>query len=282
MAPTGECEFVSLGEFEDKSGKVGAVQVIQCRYCRIGVTTPALPDVAFLYDGRESQDFQPNTSRLARTIKQIAFGRQARQLLAQLPATPGMVLDFGCGSGLFTRCLGDILDPANVTGSDFHLEAPIELSGRPYLQIERLEEWAGTFDTVLAMHVLEHDDDALALLGRITGMVRVGGTVVLEVPNIDCVWTGLFGQAWDAWYLPFHRTHFSVASLKGLVARGNLELVAIHDATVPTMGRSLANLLHARNSLPFLFTGAALHPLQLIAEKLSGRPSALRVIAQRR
>ena len=91
VAPNGACEFTSLGDFEDKSGKVGSVQVVQCRHCRIGVTTPALPNVAFLYDNRESQDFQPDTGGLARTIKQIAFGCQARQLLAQLPAAPGKV-----------------------------------------------------------------------------------------------------------------------------------------------------------------------------------------------
>ena len=47
------------------------------------------------------------------------------------------------------------------------------------------------------------------------------------------------------------------------------------------MGRSVANLVGARNSLPFLLAGAALHPVQLAGEKLSGRPSALRVIARR-
>jgi SAM-dependent methyltransferase len=191
------------------------------------------------------------------------------------------VLDFGCGSGLFTRCLGDILGSAAVTGSDFHPEAPVELARRSYLPIDRLGDFAGTFDTVLAMHVLEHDDDALGLLDRISRMARPGGTVVLEVPNIDCVWAGLLGHAWDSWYLPFHRTHFSSASLKGLVVHGGLEPVALHNITVPGMGRTLANLVRARNSLPFLLAGAALHPLQLAGEIFSGSPSALRVIARR-
>jgi SAM-dependent methyltransferase len=241
---------------------------------------PPLEDVAFLYEGRESQDFQPETAGLARMVKQIAFRRQARQLLGQLPDAPGRMLDFGCGSGLFTRCLGDIVGPDNVVGSDFHPDAPAELSGRAYLPIDRLDEVAGSFDTVLAMHVLEHDDDALGLLGRIARMARRGGLIVVEVPNIDCVWTAAFGQAWDAWYLPFHRTHFSAASLRGLVERSGLSLLALQHVSVPTMGRSLANWMGARNSLPFLLAGAALHPLQLAGEKLSGRPSALRIVAR--
>ena len=275
------CVFASLGAFEDKSGKVGVVEVLQCRHCRIGISTPPLPSVAFLYDDRESQDFQPGTSGVAWRIKQFAFRRQARQLLAQLPQAPGRVLDFGCGSGLFTRCLGDVLDAGSVTGSDFHAEAPAELAGRAYLSMDQLDAAAGQFDTVLAMHVLEHDDDAVGLLERIAWTVRPGGIIVLEVPNIDCVWARVFGRAWDAWYMPFHRTHFSRASLNGLVATGGLELLATHAASVPTIGRSLANLAGARNTLPFLLAGAALHPLQLAGEKLCGQPSALRVIVRK-
>ena len=281
VASDGRCDFTSLGTFADKSGKVGAVGVLQCRHCRIGISTPALPDPAFLYDNRESQDFQPDTNGLARWIKEIAFARQAREIFSQLPAAPGTVLDFGCGSGLFTRCLGDLLGSDNVTGSDFHATPPAELAGRAYLSMDQLEAYEGQFDTVLAMHVLEHDDDAVGLLQRIARMVRPGGSIVLEVPNIDCMWAQVFGQAWDAWYVPFHRTHFSRASLNGLVRSAGLALFATHSVSVPTMGRSLANLVGARNSLPFLLAGAALHPMQLAGEKLSGRPSALRVIARR-
>jgi hypothetical protein len=46
------------------------------------------------------------------------------------------------------------------------------------------------------------------------------------------------------------------------------------------MGRSIANVLGTRNTLPLLLLGAILHPLQWIAELISHRPSALRVIAR--
>lgn len=275
------CDFRSLGSFPDESGKLGAIEVVQCRRCKIGVTMPPLADVAFLYDGRESDDFQPTTGGIARRIKDMAFRRQARGVIAQLPAGPGKLLDYGCGSGLFTRCLGDLVGPSEIWASDFHDDAPPELVDRHYIPMNRLGDHLGRFDTVLAMHVLEHDDDVLGLLGRITAMAKPGGTVVIETPNIECLWTGLIGQAWDAWYVPFHRTHFSRASLKGLIERGGLEVLSISSVTVPTMGRSLAKALGAHNSLPFLLAGIALHPVQLAGEKLSGRPSALRVVARK-
>jgi len=279
--PGGRCEYDSLGSFEDKSGKVGDVEVLRCRHCGIGITMPPISDVAFLYEGRESQDFQPQTSGVAHFIKTIAFRRQARSLLRDAAVRPNRVLDFGCGSGLFTRCLGDVLEGGSVTGSDFHPVPPADLADRSYVPMSRLQEVEGSFDLVLAMHVLEHDDDVPGLLHKIARMARPGGTVVIEVPNIDCFWTKLLGKAWDAWYLPFHRTHFSRASLEAAITRSGLQLVRTIDACVPTMGRSLSNAFGASNGLPFLLAGIALHPVQWVGEKLSKRPSAIRIIARR-
>jgi len=281
VAANGRCTFVSLGSFEDKSGRVGGVQVQRCVHCGIGITTPPLADVAFLYEDRESQDFQPGTSGLAHAIKTIAFRRQAQALLDDVGIRSGRVLDYGCGSGLFTRCLDDLLGKGSVTGSDFHKVPPADLADRLYVPMSELKSLEGGFDLVLAMHVLEHDDDAEGLLKRILGMARPGGLIVLEVPNIDCFWTALLGKSWDAWYLPFHRTHFSKTSLRGLMERAGVEIVREVDACVPTMGRSLANAVGASNGFAFLLAGIALHPLQWIGERLSRRPSALRFVVRR-
>lgn len=279
-SPDAQCDMVSMGTFPDMSGRVGPQEVVRCRYCGGAVTLPALPDVAFLYDNRESQDFQPDSVGLVRKIKRLAFDRQVSTLLAQLAEVPERVLDFGCGSGLFTRQLAGRLGPGVVVGSDFHDTPPAELDADNYVPMADLGKFEGTFDLVLAMHVLEHDDDALGLLARITAMAKPGGTVVVEVPNVECVWTQVMGRAWDAWYVPFHRTHFSRKSLLSVMQAGCLSVSAVHSVTVPTMGRSLANLMQAHNGLPFLLAGIALHPVQWAYEKLSGRSSALRVIAR--
>ena len=275
------CEFVSLGSFDDKSGLVGEVSVAQCRHCGFGISLPPLRDVGFLYADRESQDFQPETKGLAHRIKGWFFRRQAAILIRQLGARPVSILDFGCGSGQFTRSLGDLAGPEHVTGSDFHEEPPEELSGRAYLSAAGRGNRKGTFDTVIAMHVLEHDDDAEALLGQIASMTRRGGTIVVEVPNIQCVWARVLGRNWDAWYLPYHRTHFSRPALRALMTRAGLEIVAERGICVPTMGRSLANMFGAPSNLFFLLAGAALHPLQWLGEKMTGEASAIRIIARR-
>jgi len=281
------CDFALLGVAPDMSGQVGPQAIWRCQQCGHGLTMPALPDPAFLYAARESQDFQPEAAGLERAIKRWFFRRQARRLIAQLPADmhrrPMRVLDFGCGSGLFTRVLAEELAPSGgtVTGADFHAEAPPELVGQPWIPMAELSSARGRFDVVQASHVLEHDDDSRGLLARIAATVRPGGVLVLEVPDVDCVWARVFGMKWDAWYAPFHRSHFSRSSLCAMLIDAGLDIVAIHDICVPTMGRTLANLMGRKNTLPFILAGAALHPLQWGVEALGHTPSALRAVVRK-
>jgi hypothetical protein len=131
------------------------------------------------------------------------------------------------------------------------------------------------------MHVVEHDDDPRQLVRRIAALAKPGGLVVIEVPNVDCVWTPIFGRAWDAWYIPYHRIHFSRASIRSTVTAAGLQVVREIDVSVPTMGRSIANLMGTSNSTLFVLVSAALQPLQWALEKLTRRPSALRLILRK-
>lgn len=244
------------------------------------MTIPPLADVAFLYANRESQDYQPDAHGLSAIIKEMAFKIQARRLLRQLPGTPASVLDFGCGSGQFTRVLADMLPQSYVVGSDFHAVPPPGLGGRPYKPMVEVARDVGAFELVIAMHVLEHDDDTAGLLAHISALAQPGGTIVIEVPHVDCVWVKLFGKKWDAWYTPFHRVHFSRLSLQHKLRAHGLKVVAVHNVTVPTMGRTLANCFGQRNNLFWLLCGVVLHPLQWLGEKISGQPSSIRAIVR--
>jgi SAM-dependent methyltransferase len=282
VAPGGHCEFGQPRAFQDRSGRVGEVSVRRCRHCGHGITHPPLANVAFLYADRASQDFQPTTAGLAHRIKRLVFRLDASRLLRQVGIKPRRTLDFGCGSGLFTRCLGDLQAGGEVVGSDFHEQPPADLAGRPYVPNAELDAQQGSYDLVLAMHVIEHDDDPAALVRRIVALGRTGSSFVFEVPNVDCAWARVFGEAWDAWYVPFHRIHFSRTSFRALIERSGLVIEREIDVCLPSLGRTLANLLGRRNTLPLLLAGIALHPIQWLGERLTQKPSALRIIARKR
>lgn len=279
----GACEFESRGVFLDRSEIVGPIEVRQCRNCNHAVSYPPIPDVSFLYGNRESQDYQPDTKvTLSRMIKDLAFRFQARKLLGQLEQIKGRALDFGCGSGQFTRVLGDMMPDAEMTGADFFDTPPAELANRPYIHSRDLAGQSGTFDLVMALHVLEHDDDVRGLLQKILAPARQGAKIVIEVPNVECSWNKVFGKFWDAWYVPFHRNHFSKRSLVALLRDHNLTIEKVYDITAPTMGRTFANLFGRKNNLFWLLLGVVLHPIQYLGEKMTGQATALRVVATKR
>lgn len=275
------CTFEIVRTFENLPGTLGQVTVEQCTGCGIGVTQPAIRDISALYANRTSQDFQPDAHGLSFRIKQLAYYRQAKRLLAMSPAKANRIVDYGCGSAIFTTSLADAAEGATVFACDFHLDAPPHLRNARYHSFDEIDGLAGTIDLVIALHVLEHDEHPGDLLRRMASLLKPGGHLLLEVPNIDCVWAGIFGDAWDGWYVPYHRLHFSRASLRAVVDAAGLRIVKEEDASVPTMGRTVANLLGTGNSLPMLILGAGLHPIQAGLEKLTRRPSALRLLAER-
>jgi 2-polyprenyl-3-methyl-5-hydroxy-6-metoxy-1,4-benzoquinol methylase len=168
-----------------------------------------------------------------------------------------------------------------VTGSDFFPEPPHPRSGFDYLSLDQLATQGRQFDVVIAMHVLEHGEDSLELLQQIARNVRLGGTLVIEVPNVACMWASVFGRHWDGWYVPFHRHHFSRKSLRHLFGRSGLEIVQEIDARVPTMGRTFRNYARGSGDLAWLLAGIVSHPAQLLGELLTGEPSAVRVILRK-
>jgi SAM-dependent methyltransferase len=281
VGPGDACRFTDLGAFKDRSGVVADVRVERCQTCGLGVSRPALPDVAFLYADRTSQDFQPDGGAIATLLKRIVFRNGARRILRALDHAPSFIIDFACGSGLFTRCLAEEAAPARVVGADFHQAPPQALRAAEYLPIDELAGFVGKADLVLAMHVLEHDDDPRALLARIVDLLRPGGRLIVETPNVECFWISVFGKAWDAWYLPYHRLHFNRRNLRALVEALGLSVIAEEDVSVPTMGRTLANLFGRRNSTIFILIGAGLHPIQWALERLTRRPVAIRVIGRK-
>jgi SAM-dependent methyltransferase len=284
MGTASVCRFSSTPDIvgDNRASPGERSPIYRCTVCGHGVTRPAVEDVSAFYQGRESQDYQRADGPLAQTIKKFVFGWQARTLMRQLGTVPRSVIDFACGSGQFTMAVSDALpDNAAVVALDFFDEPPRDMGRIRYLGFGRLHELAGTADLVTCFHALEHDDDPHLFVERLTALLAPGGTLVFEVPNVDCIWGAIFGVRWDNWYLPFHRVHFSRKSLRGLMERHGLKVMLETNVCVPTMGRSLAFLARRQNNLFFLLLGAAVHPVQWSLEALTARPSALRIVVRK-
>lgn len=280
----GACSFGEAPRYRIETGHPlqPVVTLHSCRNCGHMVTLPSMDDVAPLYAGRDTQDFQASDPSWLLKLKRRFQRRLAADILKQTGMTPKLAIDYGTGSGRLAGALAERLGRGSrVVGVDFFDSAPVEIGAADYASFAGTEALAGRTDLVACFHVIEHDDDPQRVLARIRALLRPGGTAVIEVPNGDCVWNPWFGAASANWYAPYHRVHFSRTSLRAAVERAGFVVERQIGICGPTWGMSIASVLNLKNVTPAFALAIMGRPLQIIAERATRRPSALRIIARR-
>lgn len=126
------------------------------------------------------------------------FNRWMAETIA--PAIGARVLEIGAGIGNLTS---ELLPRDLYVASDINPHYLAYLKnlalGKPYLRIARLDledtaefaEWAGEFDTVVCLNVLEHVGDPLRALRNMRAALRPGGRLVLYVPQGQWLYSSL-------------------------------------------------------------------------------------------
>lgn len=141
--------------------------------------------------------------------------RDMRHLPA-LPADGGRLLDVGFGDGTFlitARSMG-----WDVVGVDADPEVikNARVLGLTAYQggVEVLTGMDDSFDVITMSHVIEHLADPMAAIRRSYALLKSGGQIWLETPNIDSLGHLRFGRDWRGLEAPRHLVLFSSASLK--------------------------------------------------------------------
>lgn len=138
---------------------------------------------------------------------------------------PGRLLDVGCASGLFllqARHAG-----WNVTGIEPNEtlceEARKKLSGTGEVQHTTLEmsRLQSSFDAITVWDVLEHVPDPQAFLRTCRSLLRAGGYLFLNVPDLDSWPARILGTRWPL-LLPEHLNYFNQKSLTFCAERAAL------------------------------------------------------------
>ena len=144
-----------------------------------------------------------------------------RAVLARLPAVPGRrVLDLGAGQGNTTRCLADLLQPAECIGLeydpalvDYARTRPDNPAGVRFQQGDatQLPFPDASFDVAFCRYLLLHMADPVRVVREMLRVVRPGGFAVAfegdfmqdskseppcaAVGTLHRVWRGLFPHA---------------------------------------------------------------------------------------
>jgi 2-polyprenyl-3-methyl-5-hydroxy-6-metoxy-1,4-benzoquinol methylase len=111
----------------------------------------------------------------------------------------------------------------------------------------------GSFDVVAMFHVIEHVPSPRALCAEVFRVLRPGGALFAETPNIDTLWFRLLGRRWRQ-LIPDHYWFFSPAPLRRLLTRVGFVVDGVERVGKAVSLRLLVNRLErmARRPLPAL------------------------------
>jgi len=121
------------------------------------------------------------------------------------------ILDWGCGDGSFVRLL-------RAYGYRcFGIDAYKNEFNSPYISnatIDNTEFPEASFDVITCFHVLEHLVNPIHSIEKALKLLKVGGFMIVEVPNIDSLGFRIFKIRWQPLEIPTHLNHFTLHTLQ--------------------------------------------------------------------
>jgi SAM-dependent methyltransferase len=131
------------------------------------------------------------------------------------------ILDVGAGNGAFLRLARRAGWAAVGVEPDRAAAAVARDSGLDVHQggLEVFDGRQKLFDTITLSHVIEHVHDPLVVLAQCHRLLKRGGRLWIETPNIDSYGRRLFGPAWRGLEAPRHLVLFNEDALRDLLHR---------------------------------------------------------------
>jgi len=141
----------------------------------------------------------------------------------------GLVLDVGCGGGLFLQMLAE-RGAKKVVGLDFSLDAANvawRRAGVPAVcgTLSKAPFAPSSCAAVTMFHVLEHLYDPASYLDAAHELLRPDGRLIIQVPNAACWQFLLFGEHWNGIDVPRHLINFRLSDIDTLLDSCGFEVL---------------------------------------------------------
>jgi 2-polyprenyl-3-methyl-5-hydroxy-6-metoxy-1,4-benzoquinol methylase len=188
--------------------------------------------------------------------------------LPPLPSSGGKILDVGCGDGSF-------LSIAKMCGWDVAGLEPdhkaVSMAVKSGLEVHHagMEYFNGQeeiFDIVVLGHVIEHVHEPLELLSACYRVLKPGGALYLETPNIDSYGHIRFGAKWRGIESPRHLVLFSREAISNAILSIGFSSIKFTNTATVTYGMYVKSQAlktgvspYARLSLPISLILLALY-----------------------
>ncbi len=159
----------------------------------------------------------PDPKALSLPLHIDTAANRRRAMLLESIGPPGRILDVGCGSGFFLahiRSRGWCVHGIDM--AEEHVAFARNVLGLPDVSLDVWPPESGEFrdfDAVSMNHLIEHLTDPIRALAAARDVLRKGGSVLLETPNIDSWPAHLFGPRWVTLDAPRHLILFNPKSI---------------------------------------------------------------------
>ncbi len=282
---------------------------VRCGDCGHGYLDPQPTPAALtaLYEGLYTPDKLDLMVKIGEGGFDRRLQRERARAIGRVVVQPvGRILDVGCGVGFSLQVLARSLPGAEALGVEMAgpaADKAAELSEitvlkQPFMTLE-LE--AGSVDVLCMNHLLEHLSDPRPQLRRAAELVRPGGLIEIEIPQLQGWARTAFGRWFWCHLPPQHLQLFHLAGLTRLLAEAGFSTVASVEHTGYPSNLTAAMVLlikhtvgsasrFARNWLirgPVMLLGILALPLTILFDATLGillnwtRGDILRVIARR-
>lgn len=201
-------------------GQVAAFSIIRCTTCGLGMTDPFPTDEEL---SRVNKEMYQAEQRGATYLKnKNYFTRRYKKNLRNIKeyTSTGKLLDVGCNIGFFLKVARD--EGFETTGVELNKESAAYGREQFGLDIrsDYLENIAfkeGRFDVVTLFDVLEHVPDMTSFLKEVHRLLKPGGLLTVQLPNIASLMADLTRSHWSWLTPPDHLYHFTPETVTRLL-----------------------------------------------------------------
>jgi SAM-dependent methyltransferase len=274
------------------------IEYLQCRSCHVifprGIPNEAALSVIYPKNYYAfSETDRPN--KLVAAVRGWMARRKGTTYTKLVPAVEAEIVDIGCGDGRLLDILKASCPPGwRYHGIDWSPEAIERVRRKGYDarsgDVTRIDlaDWLGKFDLVVTHQLVEHVRDPRGLLVKLRDILKPGGVLSVETPDIDAWDFRLLSKRyWAGYHIPRHFYIFGKKNFCELAAEVGFEVVStvslvnpvfwIHSiqsfcADKPVL-RRIAKFFHHQNVIMLaLFT-----PLEILQTRFAGTSSNMQI-----
>jgi SAM-dependent methyltransferase len=233
-------------------GVEGHFKIVKCVSCGLVHLNPRpdLKEIISYYPHTYHAYQKPTQHLMFWLMNSMRWLTRANQYI-RLIGRNGKILDVGCGDGEVIEELKK-RGKWELWGIDFNKNAISDAKKKGFRvfcgTIESVKLPKNYFDLIIMNHLVEHLEDPLGTIRRAKELLRPGGYIIGQLPNIDCWEYPLFGEKWAGFHIPRHLQMFSKKTLRLLFEKAGLREIRISPAFHPGQWPlSLENWLVAKN-----------------------------------